>query len=224
MKSNIRQRVFRLVLSSSGLTFLVLAIVLIIGMVAIRYNLNESSTALSEYSTNYIRNIMKERSKVELKTLAKAKADHINNELKEHAWDANYLSDVMNRLLTLPLSDISRLTLPNAAYQTILFGEAYVYYTPSLLQQGINDAVAEEIDRTGNIADWIVPFMHRYKDYESSFTIASENGFWVCAETSAAGGKILFSEEYFTTYDFSDTSLVLGRQKYNYAGFYRRLH
>ena len=58
MKLNIRQRVFRLVLSASVLTFPVLASVLLIGIISIRYTLEEKSEALSKYSVDYTEQVV----------------------------------------------------------------------------------------------------------------------------------------------------------------------
>ena len=112
------------------------------------------------------------------------------------------MAEGMNNLLTLPSSDISRRMLPDPGHQTIHSGEAYIYYTPALLRQGINADAAEEIARSCNISDLLLPFGSRYKGYISAFTVASENGYFICVETSNDGSDIEFSEEYFTSYDF----------------------
>lgn len=202
MKLNIRQRVFRLVLSSSVITFLVLVVVLIFGMLSIRYNLNEKSTSLSEYSTSYVQDVMKERSKNTLQRLVTSKAQYIDRELMEQSYDVRYLADGMNILLTAPSSDISRRTLPDIADQAIHSGEAYIFYTPALLERGINDAIAEEINRTCNISDLLVPYGNRYRGYISSFMIASESGYFVCVETTNDGSNVVYPDEFLNTYDF----------------------
>ena len=202
MKLNIRQRVFRLVLSTSVLTFLVLVAVVLIGMFLIHQSLREKSTALSEYSTNYIQDAMKAQTRETLKLLARAKAFYIEGALLEQSWDARSISEEMTDLLTVPLSDISRQTLPSANYQVIHSGEVYIYYTPALIRQGINAAIAEEIERTCNISKLLAPFGTRYKGYIAAITVASENGYFVCIETDPNDRDIEFSEEFFTTYDF----------------------
>ena len=101
MNLNIRQRVFRLLLVSSVMTFLVLVAVLIGGMLSIRYSLTEKSDVLSEYSTKYVQGVMGERSKDALETLAKAKAQYIEKELVDRSLDAKFLAELMHRFLIL---------------------------------------------------------------------------------------------------------------------------
>ena len=202
MNLNIRQRVFRLLLVSSVMTFCVLVAVLIGGMLSIRYSLTEKSDVLSEYSTKYIQDVMGERSKDALETLAKAKAQYIEKELVDRSLDAKYLSELMHRFLILPSSDMSRRNIANPMYETIESGEVYMNYTPELRERGISAALAEEIDHASNISDALIPFGERYKGYESGFFVGSKNGYYIALETTADGSNIPFTDDYYLNYDF----------------------
>ena len=202
MKSNIRQRVFRLVLSASVLTFLVLVGVALIGMFAIRYTLDERSAALSEYSANYIQQTVTERRKIGLQELATAKAQYIDKELTKQSWDAKYLSDAMNIELKTPSTGFLARNLAVANYQPIHSGEAYIFYTPEFRERAIDAALAEEINRACNISSYLIPFGDRYQSYFSSFMVSSKNGYFICVETAFNEEFIDFDEEFLTTYDF----------------------
>ena len=200
MKSNIRQRVFRLVLSSSLITFFVLSLVLIVGMLAIRSELNEKSDLLRECSVEYIQEAMKNRGKSELETLAKAKAQHLNQEMVGIEFDAQYFAEGMNVVLT---STPEYKNLKVANYETIYAGEPYIFYAPEILQRGIDANLADEIARASDIADLLTPIGRLYKGYTTSFLAASKNGYFICAETNTGtdGNTIDFSEDFLTGYD-----------------------
>ncbi|MBQ6297064.1 MAG: SpoIIE family protein phosphatase [Selenomonadaceae bacterium] len=202
MKSNIRQRVFRLVLSASVLTFLVLVGVALIGMISIRYTLDERSAELSEYSANYIQQTVTERRKIGLQELATAKAQYIDKELTKQSWDAQYLADAMNLELKTPTTGFLARNLAVANYQPIHSGEAYIFYTPELRERGIDAALAEEINRSCNISSYLIPFGSRYQSYFSSFMVAAKNGYFICVETAFNEELIDFDEEFLTSYDF----------------------
>ena len=202
MKINIRQRVFRLLLVSSAMTFFVLVAVLIFGMLSIRYNLNTKSDVLSEYSTGYIQEVMQERSKIALETLAKDKAEYIERELFDRTLDVKLFAELMHGFLSLPPSDISRRDISNPMYQTIQSGEPYISYTPELRARGISSAIQAEIDRSSNISDLLIPLGERYKGYESGFFVASKNGYYIALETTSDGSDVPFEEDYFLNYDF----------------------
>ncbi len=202
MKSNIRQRVFRLVLLSSVLTFLILVGVALIGMSAIRYTLDERSAALSDYSANYIQQTVTERRKIELQELATAKAQYIDKELTKQSWDAQYLAEAMNLELKTPTTGFLARNLAVANDQPIHSGEAFIFYTPELRERGIDPDLAEEINRTCNISSYLIPFGSRYQDYVSTFTASSKNGYFVSVETAINDEFIDLDEEFLTTYDF----------------------
>ena len=202
MKSNIRQRVFKLVLFSSILTFVILVGVLVIGMLSIRYSLNEKSTVLSEYSTEYIQEIMLERNKNSLELLAQAKAESIDKELIDMMWSARFLSGIMQRYLTLPSSDFSKRTISNPMYKTIKSGEPYMIYTPELRARGVSAALQSEIDRVSNIADVFISLGATYKGFDSGFLVGSKNGYFFALESTADGSDIPFTDDYFLNFDF----------------------
>ncbi len=202
MKPNIRQRVFRLVLFSSIMTFIILVGVLIIGMSTIRYNFNEKSTTLSDHSTRYIQDAMKERSKVSLETLAKAKAEYIEQQLLDVKWNTKFFSELMHLYLSLPASDISRRSISNPMYKIIKSGEPYMNYTPELRMRGVSAAIQAEIDRVSSITDVFIPFGESFKGYESGFFVGSKNGYYIALETTADGSDIPFTDDYFLNYDF----------------------
>ena len=202
MKAGIRQRVFKLVLFSSILIFVILVGVLVIGMSTIRYNLSEKSDELREYSTNYIQEAMKERSKSALEALAKDKAEYIEQQLLDVKWNAKFLSELMHRYLSLPASDISRRSISNPMYQKIKSGEPYINYTPELRVRGVSAALQSEIDRVSNITNVLIPFGAGFKGYESGFFIGSKNGYYIALETTADGNDIPFTDDYFLNYDF----------------------
>lgn len=199
MKSNIRQRVFRLVLSSSLITFFVLSLVLIVGMLLIRAELSEKSISLREYSAEYIQEAMKNRGKSELETLAKAKAHHLDDGMLDIEAQAQYLADGMNNILS---SSPEYKNLKVANYETIYEGEPYIFYTSEILRRGIDANLADEVSRASGIADLLVPFGKIYlSDYVASFLVASKNGYYICVETTNEGNTIDFSDEFLSGYD-----------------------
>jgi len=202
MKLNIRQRVFRLVLTASVLTFLVLAIVLTVGIFSIRYELDEKSKALSKYSVDYIQQVVTERKKSELKELAQVKAQQIDKALKEQSSDAEYLSAAINIELKTPTTGFAAHNLAVANQRSVHTGEAYIFYTQNLLERGIDAALEDRINRAGNISKFFIPYGKRYKNYFSSFIAASKNGYFICVETTEDGSDIEFSEDFLMNYDF----------------------
>ena len=199
MKSNIRQRVFRLVLSSSLITFFILSLVLIVGMLLIRSELGERSDLLREYSVEYIQEAMKNRGKNELETLAKAKAQHLDQEMLGIEFDAQYFSEGMNVVLT---STPEYKNLKVANYETIYAGEPYIFYTSEILQRGIDANLADEIARASDIADLLTPIGRLYAGYTTSFLAASKNGYFICAETTGVDGDTIdFTEDFLVGYD-----------------------
>lgn len=200
MKSNIHQRVFRLVLSSSLITFFVLSLVLVVGTLLIRSELNEKGTLLSEYSVDYIQEAMKNRGKSELETLAKAKAQHLNQEMIGIKFDAQYFAEGMNVALTTP-PEYKNLKVAN--YETIYTGEPYIFYTSEILRRGIDANLAYEIARASDIADLLTPIGRLYAGYTTSFLAASKNGYFICVETTTGtdGDTIDFTEDFLSGYD-----------------------
>ena len=202
MKSNIRRRVFRLVLLGSVATFLVVSMILIFGMNTLNNELQEKSNALSEYSTDYIQKVIKERRKNELKELATAKAQYIDRALRQQSLDTRYISDAMSINLKTPTAGFLARSLAVANYQTIYSGEAYIFYTAELRERGIDAALADEINRAGNISNVLIAFGERYQSYFSSFMVASKNGYFICVETASNEDIIGFDEEFLMSYDF----------------------
>ena len=181
---------------------MVLAIVSLVGILSIHYELDEKSETLSQYSVDYIEQVVTERKKSELKEIAQAKAQQIDQALQEQSLDADYLAEAMNIELKTPTTGFLARNLVVANYNPVKSGEAYIFYTPELIERGIDSALAEEISRAGNIARFFIPFGDRYKSYFSSFMAASKNGYYVCVETSFDGSDITFSDGFLTSYDF----------------------
>ena len=186
MKLNIRQRVFRLVLSASVLTFPVLAIVLLIGIILIHYTLEEKSEALSKYLVDYIEQVVTERKTSESEKISQGNAEEIDRALNEQSLDADCLAKEMNIELKSPTIGFSAQNLIMENYEPIPSGAVYIFYTPELLERGIDPALSQEITRAGNIAKFFIPFGERYKSHYSSFMAASKNGYYICVETSSS--------------------------------------
>ena len=167
-------------------------------MLSIRAELDEKSNLLSEYSVEYIQEAIKNRGKSELKTLAKAKAQHIDQELMEIGLDAQYLADGMNIALSSPPAQRN---LKVANYEQIYTGEPYIFYTSEILRRGIDANLADEVARASTIVDLLVPFGRRYINSTISFLAASKNGYFICVETTPEGNTIDFAEEFLSGYD-----------------------
>ena len=202
MKSNIRQRVFRLVLLGSLATFLIISSMLIFGMILARSQVEEKSSVLSEYSSNYVQEIMEERGKRELSLLANTVTLLIEGSLHEVSANARYLSEGMTIELKTPTIGFSAQNLLVANYQEVKSGEAYIFYTSDLLKRGIDAELEREIEHACNISSFFIPFGNQYTGYICSFTAASKNGYFISVETTPDGGNVDFSEEFIATYDF----------------------
>lgn len=155
---------------------------------------------LSEYSVDYIQEAMKNRGKSELETLAKAKAQHLDQEMIGIKFDAQYFAEGMNVALTTP-PEYKNLKVAN--YETIYAGEPYIFYTSEILRRGIDANLAYEIARASDIADLLTPIGRLYAGYTTSFLAASQNGYFICVETTTGtdGNTIDFTEDFLSGYD-----------------------
>ncbi len=205
-KLNIRQRVFRLVLSAGVLTFLALGIISIIGIVSVRYDLYKKSGMLKEYSSEYIQEVIVDRQKSALAAVAHSMSQNIEQALREQMQDVQYLSDAMTVKLQKPTLGIDAQNLVNGNEQRIPRNTGYIFYVPELREEisrnGMSPTLAEEIRRAGNIVDFFIPFGHRYEEYYTSFQAASKNGYFICMETRYDGSDVSFDDDFLENYDF----------------------
>ena len=197
---------FRLVLSTGVLTFVVLGIVSIIGIVSVRQDLYKKSGLLQEYSSEYIQEVIVERQKSTLEAVAHSMSQNIEQALREQMQDVQYLSDAMTIKLQKPTLGIDAQNLVNGNEQRIPRNTGYIFYVPELREEisrnGMSPTLAEEIRRAGNIADFFTPFCKRYEKYYTSFQAASKNGYFICMETRYDGSDVSFDDDFLENYDF----------------------
>lgn len=198
---NIRQRVLRLVLSGSLLTFAAMSVFFVYGMFTMRSELVRQRETLGRSAAGYTENFAAEQAKRRLSEAARTQALYIESKLDEIARDVRYLSEGMRLILTSPEAYPPR-ALPDPRRETIRSGEPYLHYGPRLQSEGVSARLAGEIRLAANAAEYLVPMARLYGRDASSIFVGSKNGYTVCVDhTADEGGVVNMTEEFLSQYD-----------------------
>ena len=163
----------------------VLATIIAVGIVSF-YALYTAQNAVTEKEnnvSNYLSESMgrnaEEQAKLRLKEVAEAKAQHLDRELVIVGEDVEFMAESMTMILTSPQYYNQRL-LPNTVQDIDIFsGEPYIHYSSSLMRQGIDSDLQQEIGLASNFADTLVAMGKSYVGYHTYFYAGSKNGYLI---------------------------------------------
>jgi sigma-B regulation protein RsbU (phosphoserine phosphatase) len=201
MKLDIRRKVLLLVLSGSLVTFFSLAAFLLYGIYNARTVMHEQSEALSESAASYTENVAETQIRKRMEEVTRVRAQNLNRELENVAYDAKYLSDELTDRLKHPEKHMPRI-LPNALYTDVPPGKAFIHYSPALAKQGVSAGLLEEIRLVSGIED----SFSRMSEYYPSVFLGSKSGYTLIRETLPEDRKTasLSTAQYRQTYDPRD--------------------
>ena len=103
---------------------------------------------------------------------AKVRAQLINNELEDAAEDVQRLSDFISLNLKNPELHLPHI-LPNVLYQDIYSGTPYIFFSPALVAQGIDENIFREIGIASACEDLLLTMSNQY----DRIIVASQNGY-----------------------------------------------
>lgn len=200
-KMDIRQRLLRLVLMGSALTFLVMGGVLLYGMFMVHEILFERGENIGASAAGYTKQFVEQQAKKQLEEVAKAQAELIEQELVHMGKQVTYLSNEMHIILSSPENYPSRI-LPDPRFQAIHSGEVYIHYGAELQKRGVNEALGREIAKASNIKDALVAIGEDYADYPSSCLVGSKDGYIICLDTVPHGDHMVkMTEDFLASFD-----------------------
>ena len=153
-RTDIRNRVLRLVLAGSLLTFVEMALLSLAGLLITWNILDARGQDLGEESAGYTERFSERQAKINLSNSNRMRAALINNQLFDVRLDVLLLSREVTHMLSTPEEYLPR-SLPNTNARIIEPGTVYVHYSPELVEGGISEDLRREIGIVSNIADEI---------------------------------------------------------------------
>ena len=196
----IRQRVFRLVLSASLVTFFLMGALALYSIFMIRGEIRDQSAELGGYAAEFAGKTAENQIRERLQEVARMRAQSIDAALSEVSDSVKLLSETMSLVLKAPDSNAPR-ALPDPRRRAIQSGEAYIHYGRTLRENGMTPALEREIGVAANVADFLVPVAKLYSQTESSFFVGSRRGYMICVDNIPGGGTVPMTEDFLTKYD-----------------------
>ncbi|MBQ9478008.1 MAG: SpoIIE family protein phosphatase [Selenomonadaceae bacterium] len=153
-RTDIKNRVLRLVLAGSLLTFIEMALLSLTGLLITWNILDSRGQLLGEESAGYTERFSERQAKLNLSNSNRLRAQLINNQLFDVQLDVLLMSREATHMLSAPEEYLPR-SLPNTSARIIEPGTVYVHYSPELVEGGISAELQREIGIVSNIADEI---------------------------------------------------------------------
>ncbi|MBR1646798.1 MAG: hypothetical protein IJ685_08480 [Selenomonadaceae bacterium] len=169
---NIYQRVLRLSLLSSLLTFAVMSVLYLYAMFTINTTLHEKTIELGEIGSAYIEDEMSEQIKLRMTETTQVRAQLINHELEDAVEDVQLLPDFISLNLKYPEQHLPHI-LPNALYEDVKSGTPYIYFSPELVAQGIDEKISYEMGIVSACEDLLQTLSEQY----DCIIVASKDGY-----------------------------------------------
>ena len=171
-KLNIYQRVLRLSLLGSLLTFAVMSGLYVYAIFTINGTLREQTIDLGDTVFTYIEDEMNEQVKLRMTETTQVRSYVINLELENAVKDVQWLSDFVSMNLKHPELHMPH-TLPNALYEDIYSGTPYIFFSPELVARGIDEKISREIGVASACEDLLLTMSNKY----DCIVVASKNGY-----------------------------------------------
>ena len=169
---NIYQRVLRLSIPGSFLTFAVMGGLYIYALFTINTTLREKTIELGELGSEYMQDEMTAQVKTRMIETTEVRAQLINNELEDAPEDVQWLSDFISLNLKNPELHMPH-TLPNVLYEDVYSGTPYIFFSPALVAQGIDENISREIGIASACEDLLLTMSNQY----DCIIVASKNGY-----------------------------------------------
>ncbi len=176
---SIRQRVLRLLLLTSLLSFFVFAAISLYGMDFIKKDMSDMGARLSQSGAEYTKQYIDKTSKETLAELAKAKAWRVDRELALMRHDVLILSQALTWIEQHPEHYLPEKVL-DPYDGKVPPAEPYIIYSPDLRKRGI-ETVQREVDLVANIRGTLVPMEKSYGNTYSACYFGSQSGYLICS-------------------------------------------
>ena len=196
MKLNIRQRVRMLVLSGGVLSFLGLALIVLLGMALAGETVSERGRLLGDSVEDFVEAFADTQVQHQVSMHVAEKALHIERELEHTRQDVEALAQTTTLILSSP-DDYRPRTLPDPHERTVMSGEPYLNLSLAVQAKAANGEAQREAELAANIADSLLP-LSRF--YTGAF-VGSERGWLIAADAARDGGPVRFSEKFLESYD-----------------------
>jgi len=183
---NIRQRVFRLILITGIITFVLISVIVNCAMPVIRSNIIEHADLLDDAVADYMENYVAQQSKSQLMATAKSRAGFIELELAHVAEDVQYLSTVATAILKTPHHHRATV-LPDCQKQQIMSGQVYFLAGNDCRTETEEATVQAEIALLGNIRSTLNALGDKYTNYVSSCQLGSNHGYMIVVDELGHG-------------------------------------
>lgn len=201
MKPGIRKRLFLLMLSGSALSFLFLGLPVLYGIYELQTIVGQKEEAISREISYYTTDFAKEQAQEQMESEAEIHAGIMAYEAEEVQSDVLYLAGELKAILNSP-EQYPSIKLPNATYEAVPAGTAYVHFSPELAKAGLTPKLEREIRAVSNLATTMVSLSRYYK----CVFVGSSHGYMIRVDKSETPGALshLSMERWQKTYDVRD--------------------
>ena len=200
-KVDIRRRVLRLVLFGSILTFALLSILSLIGIISTWNVINTSGTQLSESAGDYAEKFAEDQAHEQMLDTVGNKTRLIRLELQSIGEDVSFIAAQMHRIYSQP-QDYEPQTLRDLRNDPVTTGEVYTFRSLELARNPV-PAIEENMRLESNIANTLEIIANDYYDgYQATLSVGSKYNYVVCIDVDY--GKIaplVYSQELLDGYE-----------------------
>ena len=198
---SIEGKLFRLVLLTGLLCFVLLEAVSLFGLYDVEQRAMENSRELGESAAGFAQEVAIEQTREHLSAVVEERAQRIDGEIIAIEMDVNQIAFMAERLLKHRELFLPR-TLPDPFYAPIPAEEPYFFYSTQVGQNLDKEGLANEIGTISNIADMIAVIARHYTSLESSCFIGSKHGYLICADSLPPEKEFVeFTAEFRAAYD-----------------------
>ena len=200
-KLNIRGKILKLVFSSVFVTLAILGLFSFIGMLITWNIVYERGESLGETASTYTKTFVKDEAKEHLQEVTQIKAQQINDELEDISSDEIYIVKELEKILAAPQNYLP-VTLPNIMDTDIYSGQAYIYYSPELLEN-LTPEIENEIAFVSNIGRLMETISDvGFKEYQSEIFLGSKHGYTISVDSlKNENDKVYFGVGSTENYD-----------------------
>ena len=171
-KLNIYQRVLRLSLLGSLLTFAVMSGLYLYAMVTINGTLRDKTIELGELGSTYMEDEMTAQVKQRMTETTHVRAQLINHELEAAMDDVQLLSDFVSLNLKNPELHLPHI-LPNALYEDIYSSTPFIFFSPELVARGVDERISREMGIASACEDLLQTLSRKY----DCIVVTSKDGY-----------------------------------------------
>ena len=185
MKLGIRKKLFLLMLSGSALSFLFLGLPVLYGIYELQTIVGQKEEAISREISYYTTEFAKEQAQEQMESEAEIHAGIMAYEAEEVQSDVLYLAGELKGILNSP-EQYPSINLPNATYEAVPKGTAYVHFSPELAKEGLTPELEREIRAVSNLATSMVSLSLYYK----CVFVGSRHGYTIRVDAGGEPGTL----------------------------------